>query len=51
MAPQGGRSEEQTPLLGGNPQGSTDDDDDLYAEPQPCKEVPPQICVSSVQAL
>lgn len=43
----GGRSEEQAPLLGGR-EGSQDgsyDDDDVYGDPQPCKEVPPQVCV------
>lgn len=46
MAPQGGRSEEQTPLLAGQRNGQTDNDEDLYDEPQPCKEVPPQVAVS-----
>lgn len=45
MAPQGGLSNEQTPLLGGDDRDGGSYSDDLDGEPQPCKEVPPQVCV------
>lgn len=50
MAPQGGLSNEQTPLLGGVHLDGTNHSEDIDEEPQPCKEVPPRVCVSRFPA-